>query len=99
MLRSSLDTAALQGRNANFLGREWYRKYFESSLSIPSPEFDILQNCAKENNVNLSVGIIEKEGGTLYCTAVLIGKGGNLLSRHRKVSFVPLTFEILLMPI
>jgi predicted amidohydrolase len=31
------------------------------------------------------VGIIEKEGGTLYCTAVLIGKDGKLLIRHRKV--------------
>ncbi len=34
----------------------------------------------------LSVGIIEKDGGTLYCSSVLIGKDGELLIRRRKVS-------------
>ena len=33
----------------------------------------------------LSVGIIERDGGTLYCTAVLIDRGGKLLSTHRKL--------------
>jgi predicted amidohydrolase len=45
----------------------------------------VLRKCARENEVILSIGIIEKEGGTLYCTAILIGKDGELLHRHRKV--------------
>jgi nitrilase len=52
---------------------------------VPSPEFDTLCGIARENKVILSIGIIEKDGGTLYCCALLIGKDGALLSKHRKV--------------
>ena len=81
------DVSYVANRNpADFTqGRHWYRKYYESSVAIPSTEFNTLQNAAKENSINLSIGIIEKDGGTLYCTAVLIGKDGTLLNRHRKV--------------
>jgi len=74
---------------ADLLGRKWYAKYRESSLAIPSPEFGVLQNCARDHSVILSIGIIEKCGGTLYCTAVIIGKDGTLLGRHRKVICPP----------
>lgn len=66
-------------------GRKWYARYYDSSIAIPSPEFDVLQSTASTNNVILSVGIVEKEGATLYCTNVLIGVHGEVLSRHRKV--------------
>lgn len=69
-------------------GRKWYAKYYNSSISISSPEFDTLRAIAEKNNVFLSVGIIEKDGATLYCTAVLIDRGGKLLSAHRKVSYI-----------
>ncbi|KAF8861678.1 putative nitrilase [Acephala macrosclerotiorum] len=72
-------------------GRKWYAKYYESSVAIPSPEFEILQNTARENSINLSIGIIEKDGASLYCTAILIGKDGTLLSKHRKL--VPTAVE------
>ncbi|TVY42521.1 Nitrilase [Lachnellula occidentalis] len=55
------------------------------AVAIPSPEFDVLRDTAERNKIMLSVGIIEKEGGTLYCTAVLIGKDGKLLTHHRKL--------------
>jgi hypothetical protein len=66
-------------------GRTWFAKYYDSAVAIPSPEFHLLQNIAKKNKVFLSVGIIEKEGGTLYCVSLLLGKDGSLLGRHRKV--------------
>ena len=34
----------------------------------------------------IQVGIIEKDGGTLYCTALLVGRDGSVLLKHRKVS-------------
>jgi predicted amidohydrolase len=77
---------------ADLSGRKWYAKYRESSLAIPSPEFGLLQNCAKDHNIIISIGIIEKHGGTLYCTAVIIGKDGTLLGRHRKVIYLPRHF-------
>lgn len=66
-------------------GRKWYAKYYDSSVAIPSPEFDVLRAAASANTVLLSAGIIEKDGATLYCTSVLIGEDGTLLSKHRKV--------------
>ncbi|KAF2734894.1 putative nitrilase [Polyplosphaeria fusca] len=66
-------------------GRKWYAKYYESAISLSSPEFDTVRAIAEKNDVFLSIGIIEKDGATLYCTSVLIGKNGKLLSSHRKL--------------
>lgn len=66
-------------------GRKWYARYAASAVAIPSPAFDALKETAKTNNVFLHVGIIEKDGGTLYCTAVLFDRNGDLLYKHRKV--------------
>lgn len=67
------------------VGRKWYSRYYNSAVAIPSPELDQLCEIARNNNVHLHVGIIEKDGGTLYCTALLLSRDGAVLSRHRKV--------------
>ena len=67
-------------------GRKWYARYYQSSVAIPSPEFEQVCAVARDNNVLLCVGIIEKDGGTLYCTNVLLDREGQLLSKHRKAS-------------
>ncbi|KAH7385401.1 putative nitrilase [Phaeosphaeria sp. MPI-PUGE-AT-0046c] len=69
-------------------GRQWFSKYYQSSISLSSPEFDQLRAIAETNSTFLYVGIIEKDdsgGATLYCTTVFIGKDGRLLSKHRKL--------------
>ena len=70
-------------------GRQWFARYFNAAVAIPSLEFDELCSYASQNNVILSVGIIEKDGGTLYCVSVLIDRNGKLLSKHRKVAAAP----------
>ncbi len=35
--------------------------------------------------MHLVIGVIERDGGTLYCTALLLGADGSLLGKHRKV--------------
>ncbi|KAI0200773.1 carbon-nitrogen hydrolase [Astrocystis sublimbata] len=66
-------------------GREWYRKYYDSSVAIPSPEIDLIAETARTHKAYIEVGIIEKEGGTLYCTALLFGRDGAILLKHRKL--------------
>jgi predicted amidohydrolase len=56
-------------------------------VAVPSPEVDVIAEAARTHNVYLEVGIIEKEGGTLYCTALLLGRDGSILLKHRKVRF------------
>ena len=54
------------------LGREQYREYFDAAVSLPGPEIEALAAAAAEAGVFVVIGVIERDGGTLYCTAVLI---------------------------
>ncbi len=66
-------------------GRDWFRRYFDSAISIPGPETDALCELAKAVSLALVVGVIERERGTLYCSVVYIGRDGRLLGKHRKL--------------
>ena len=66
-------------------GREEFQRYFESAIEIPGPETEFLANVARENQLYLVCGVIERSGGTLYCTAVFFGPTGDYLAKHRKV--------------
>ncbi len=66
-------------------GREWYRRYWESSVEIPGPAMDRLSAAARDSGVFLVVGVIERAGGTLYCTVLFFGPDGAYLGKHRKL--------------
>jgi len=66
-------------------GREDFRRYFESAIEVQSPEGKLLGEAARANGVHLVVGIVERDRGTLYCTAVTYSPEGRLLGKHRKV--------------
>ena len=66
-------------------GREAFRKYFESAIELTGPEAQRLGEVARDNHIHLVVGIIERDGGTLYCTAVTYAPSGKLISKHRKL--------------
>src|SRR5579859_1535379 len=51
-------------------GREQYRRYWESAVDIPGPAMEELATSAAESQVYLVIGVIERDGGTLYCTVV-----------------------------
>tara|TARA_B100000686_G_scaffold111542_1_gene118949 strand:+ start:2117 stop:3034 length:918 start_codon:yes stop_codon:yes gene_type:complete len=66
-------------------GREMFMKYYNSSLNFNSNQFKKLCSIAKKYKVILSIGVIEKDEGTIYCTALIISEKGKLLGKHRKV--------------
>ena len=66
-------------------GREWYRRYWESSVDVPGPAADALGEIARETDTHVVIGVIERDGGTLYCTALFFAPGGQLLGKHRKL--------------
>ncbi|WP_019054390.1 carbon-nitrogen hydrolase family protein [Sphingobium xenophagum] len=66
-------------------GREDFRRYFESAIDIPGPEVVALAEVAKRHGIHLVVGVIERDGGTLYCTALTFDPNGRILARHRKL--------------
>lgn len=66
-------------------GRELFRRYWESSVDVPGPDLDRLAEIARQNAVVLVVGVIERDGGTLYCTVLFFSAEGRYLGKHRKV--------------
>ena len=66
-------------------GREEFRRYFESAIAVPGPATEAIGDAAAKHRLHLVVGVIERDGGTLYCTALFFGPDGQLLGKHRKL--------------
>src|SRR5712672_2685666 len=66
-------------------GRDTFRRYFDSAIDVPGPATEALSKTAKRHSVYLVLGVIEREIGTLYCTALFFAPDGTLLGKHRKL--------------
>jgi predicted amidohydrolase len=66
-------------------GREQFRLYWESAIDVPGADFERLAQIARDNRINLVIGVIEREGGTLYCTVLFFAADGRYLGKHRKL--------------
>lgn len=66
-------------------GRDEFRAYYDQAIEVPGPHSQALGQAAREANLYVTIGVIEREGGTLYCTALFFGPDGTLLGKHRKL--------------
>jgi nitrilase len=66
-------------------GRQLFRRYFEGALDIPGEGCARLAEAARTHSVWLVIGVIERAGGTLYCTVLFFGPDGALAGKHRKL--------------
>ena len=66
-------------------GREEFRLYFDAAIEVPGPHTARLGEAAAAHNAYVVIGVIEREGGTLYCTVLFFGPDGELLGKHRKL--------------
>ncbi len=66
-------------------GRQDFLKYYEAAVALDGPEIAQLAQAAGAHKLYVCVGIIERDGGTLYCTAVYLGPEGTVLGHHRKL--------------
>ena len=66
-------------------GRGEFRQYYEAAVTVDGPEIAQLAKAAARHRMYVVTGIIERDGGTLYCTAVYIGPDGRVLGKHRKL--------------
>jgi nitrilase len=72
-------------------GRRLFRAYADGAIEVPGPTTDTIGGFAKAFSLYLVVGVVERDGGTLYCTALYFGPDGALLGKHRKL--VPTAIE------
>ncbi|HCL87530.1 MAG TPA: nitrilase [Comamonadaceae bacterium] len=66
-------------------GRREFQKYHEAAVELQGSEIAQLAKAAARHKLYVCMGIIERDGGTLYCTAVYLGPQGTLLGHHRKL--------------
>lgn len=78
-----MDFGAVVGARSDE-GREMFRRYWASSVDVPGPDVDILAAAAQNHKVHLVIGVIERDGGTLYCTVLFFSPEG-FLGKHRKL--------------
>lgn len=66
-------------------GRDLFVKYYDAALERNSAEMQNILKLVKDTGLNVVTGLIERDGGTLYCASVTIGREGQVLSWHRKL--------------
>jgi nitrilase len=79
-----LDFGAVVGSRTD-QGREDFQRYWDCSVDVPGPAVDELAQTARENQVYLVIGVVEREGGTLYCCVLFFAPEGGFLGKHRKI--------------
>lgn len=66
-------------------GREQYPDYWSQAIEVAGPEVQRLCALARHAGTAVVVGMVERDGATLYCTALLIDSAGALVGHHRKL--------------
>ena len=66
-------------------GRDRFADYFANAVDLDGPETVALAKLSAQTNACLVVGVIERSGSTLYCTAVFFDPKDGLIAKHRKL--------------
>lgn len=66
-------------------GREEFRQYYQDAIERTSDEIRKIQSAIKAANINVVLGLIERDGGTLYCVTASFNRSGTCLAWHRKL--------------
>ena len=63
-----------------------HQRLLEESVTVPSAETHAIGEAAKRANMVVSIGVNERDGGTLYNTQLLFDGDGTLIQRRRKLT-------------
>jgi aliphatic nitrilase len=69
----------------NIAGPE-QRKLLDQAVTVPSPATDAISEAARQAAVVVSIGVNERDGGTLYNAQLLFDADGTLIQSRRKIS-------------
>jgi aliphatic nitrilase len=63
-----------------------FRRFLDEAVTVPSSETDTIAAAAREAGMVVSIGVNEREGGTVYNTQLLFDADGRLIQRRRKIT-------------
>lgn len=66
--------------------RSQHLQLMDQAVTIPSPEVDAIGAAARAANMVVSIGVTERDGGSLYNTQLLFDADGALIARRRKTT-------------
>jgi nitrilase len=66
-------------------GREAFRRYYEAAIALDGAEVGTIAAATAETGLLAVIGVIERDGGTLYCTALFLDGPRGLVGKHRKL--------------
>jgi nitrilase len=66
-------------------GREAFAAYHANAVDLDGPEIEALAGLSHRTGATLVVGVIERAGATLYCTALFVDPERGLVAKHRKL--------------
>ena len=61
-------------------------RLMEESVTVPSAETRAIGEAAREANMVVSIGVNERDGGSVYNTQLLFDADGTLIQRRRKIT-------------
>src|SRR5918994_379506 len=61
-------------------------KLLDQAVTVPSPATEAISDACKETEIVVSIGVNERDGGTLYNTQLLFDADGAMLQRRRKIT-------------
>jgi nitrilase len=66
-------------------GRAAFARYHEAAIDLDGPELALLAEACADTGAFVVVGVIERDGATLYCTAVYLDGAKGVVGKHRKL--------------
>src|SRR6478735_5826654 len=63
-----------------------FLKLLEQSVTVPSPATEAIGEACRQAGVIASIGVNERDGGTLYNAQLLFDSDGTLIQRRRKIT-------------
>jgi nitrilase len=66
-------------------GRAAFARYHAAAIDLDGPELALLAEACADTGAFVVVGVIERDGATLYCTAVYLDGAKGVVGKHRKL--------------
>jgi nitrilase len=79
-----LDFGAVVGSRSDS-GKAMFARYFKGAVVCPGAETEMLAEWARRWGLHIVIGVVERNGGTLYCSSLLFSPESGLVAKHRKL--------------